>query len=117
MLGRMDLAWDGVNPPKLLEYNGDTPSVLVESAAAQMTWMTDMRKKGLLTNLKEDYEGIKRIKIPKDTDQSNFIDKALLAGFKNVVDQRKSTFKPPTESFASQYFDIGIFMLEGDKES
>ena len=31
-LGRFDLAWDGTGPPKLLEYNADTPSVLVESA-------------------------------------------------------------------------------------
>jgi len=33
LMGRFDLAWDGNFPPKLLEYNADTPSVLVESAA------------------------------------------------------------------------------------
>ena len=32
LMGRFDLAWDGNGPPKLLEYNADTPSVLVESA-------------------------------------------------------------------------------------
>ena len=31
-LGRFDFAWDGRGPPKMLEYNADTPSVLVESA-------------------------------------------------------------------------------------
>lgn len=44
MLGRMDLAWNGKDAPKLLEYNGDTPSVLVESGAAQLNWMRDMRE-------------------------------------------------------------------------
>ena len=46
MLGRMDLSWDGNGPPKLLEYNGDTPSVLVESSAPQFNWMKDMRAGG-----------------------------------------------------------------------
>jgi glutathionylspermidine synthase len=31
-MGRFDLAWDGKGHPKMLEYNADTPSVLVESA-------------------------------------------------------------------------------------
>ena len=30
--GRFDFAWDGINPPKLLEYNADTPSLLIESS-------------------------------------------------------------------------------------
>src|ERR1019366_4773216 len=30
--GRFDLAFDGVNPPKLLEYNADTPTSLLEAA-------------------------------------------------------------------------------------
>lgn len=30
-IGRFDLSWDGINPPKMLEYNADTPSMLVES--------------------------------------------------------------------------------------
>jgi glutathionylspermidine synthase len=41
LLGRFDLAWDGNGPPKLLEYNGDTPSVLVESALSQKNWQKD----------------------------------------------------------------------------
>jgi glutathionylspermidine synthase len=39
--GRMDLAYDGVNPPKLLEYNADTPTTLIESAVVQWYWMED----------------------------------------------------------------------------
>ena len=37
-LGRFDFAWDGKNPPKMLEYNGDTPSLLLESTDAQDLW-------------------------------------------------------------------------------
>ena len=37
-MGRFDFAWDGVNPPKLLEYNGDTPSVLLEAAKPSLNW-------------------------------------------------------------------------------
>ena len=39
--GRFDLAYDGVNPPKLLEYNADTPTALVEAAVAQWYWLQD----------------------------------------------------------------------------
>jgi glutathionylspermidine synthase len=39
---RFDLAYDGVTPPKLLEYNADTPTTLVESAVAQWFWLQDI---------------------------------------------------------------------------
>lgn len=39
--GRIDLAYDGVNPPKMLEYNADTPTSLLEGAVVQWTWLTD----------------------------------------------------------------------------
>jgi glutathionylspermidine synthase len=39
--GRMDLAYDGVNPPKLLEYNADTPTALFESAVLQWEWLDE----------------------------------------------------------------------------
>lgn len=32
---------DGINPPKLLEYNADTPTSLLESAVAQWYWLED----------------------------------------------------------------------------
>ena len=41
LMGRFDLAWDGKGPPKLLEYNADTPSVLVESGTSQLRWQMD----------------------------------------------------------------------------
>src|SRR5512137_1302506 len=40
--GRMDLAWDGVGAPRLLEYNADTPTGLVEAAVVQWHWLQDV---------------------------------------------------------------------------
>lgn len=39
--GRFDLAWDGSGPPKMLEYNADTPTALFESAVVQWHWLED----------------------------------------------------------------------------
>ena len=39
--GRMDFSWDGVGDPKLLEYNADTPTALLEAAVAQWYWLQD----------------------------------------------------------------------------
>jgi glutathionylspermidine synthase len=40
--GRMDLAWDGVGTPRLLEYNADTPTGLVEAAVVQWHWLKEV---------------------------------------------------------------------------
>ena len=42
LYGRFDLAYDGKNPPKLLEYNADTPTSLLESSVIQWFWMKDL---------------------------------------------------------------------------
>jgi glutathionylspermidine synthase len=38
---RFDLAYDGRSPPKLLEYNADTPTALLEAAVVQWFWLKD----------------------------------------------------------------------------
>ena len=43
LYGRFDLAFDGSAPPKLLEYNADTPTALVEASVAQWFWLQDTR--------------------------------------------------------------------------
>jgi glutathionylspermidine synthase len=43
LYGRFDLAFDGVGEPKLLEYNADTPTALVEAAVTQWFWLQDTR--------------------------------------------------------------------------
>ena len=40
--GRFDLAYDGRSPPKLLEYNADTPTSLLEAAVIQWHWFQDV---------------------------------------------------------------------------
>ena len=40
--GRFDLAYDGLGPPKLLEYNADTPTSLVEASVAQWFWLQEV---------------------------------------------------------------------------
>ncbi len=44
--GRMDLAWDGAGTPRLLEYNADTPTGLVEAAVVQWRWLQDVDPSG-----------------------------------------------------------------------
>ena len=44
--GRFDLAYDGVSPPKLLEFNADTPTGLVEASFAQWQWLKDTDDRG-----------------------------------------------------------------------
>ncbi|MFD8262107.1 glutathionylspermidine synthase family protein [Streptomyces griseoluteus] len=39
--GRFDLHYDGSGPAKMLEYNADTPTSLVEAASAQWFWMEE----------------------------------------------------------------------------
>lgn len=45
LYGRFDISWAGAQsgqPPKLLEYNADTPTSLVEAAVIQWSWLEDM---------------------------------------------------------------------------
>ena len=44
LLGRFDLAYDGLGEPKLLEYNADTPMSLLESAVVQWYWLEETRR-------------------------------------------------------------------------
>lgn len=40
--GRFDVRYDGRSPAKLLEYNADTPTSLLEAAIVQWYWKTDV---------------------------------------------------------------------------
>lgn len=67
--GRMDLAYDGTGPAKLLEYNADTPTSLYESAAFQWQWLEDQIAAGHL---------------PQGSDQFNGIHEALVERFRDL---------------------------------
>jgi glutathionylspermidine synthase len=40
--GRFDLSWDGHGEPKMLEYNADTPTALLEAGVVQWYWLQDV---------------------------------------------------------------------------
>ena len=70
--GRLDLAYDGKGPAKLLEYNADTPTSLYESAAFQWQWLEDQLAAGVL---------------PRGADQFNGIHEALVERFRALFDR------------------------------
>ena len=75
--GRFDIAWGGAQsgqPPKLLEYNADTPTSLIETSVIQWEWMEAL---GL------DLPGTSVMKKP---DQFNSIHDRLIAKWKDVAD-------------------------------
>ena len=63
--GRFDFAWTGVGTPKLLEYNADTPTSLLEAAVIQWQWLED---------------------VAPENDQLNSIHEALVDRWKLVPD-------------------------------
>lgn len=69
LYGRMDLAYGGDGPAKLLEYNADTPTSLYESASFQWLWFEQQQAAGVLG---------------PDTDQFNGIHEALVARFAEI---------------------------------
>ena len=42
LYGRFDLRYDGTGTPKLLEYNADTPTGLLEASVVQWFWLEDL---------------------------------------------------------------------------
>jgi len=67
LAGRFDLAYDGVNPPKLLEYNADTPTALLEASVVQWRWL----QQAILP------------KVP-DADQFNSLHEKLIANWRAI---------------------------------
>lgn len=41
LYGRFDFAWDGKGSPKVLEYNADTPTSLLEASVIQWQWLEE----------------------------------------------------------------------------
>ncbi|UDG79942.1 glutathionylspermidine synthase family protein [Candidatus Steffania adelgidicola] len=66
LYSRLDLVYDGLHPPKLLENNADTPTSLYEAAFFQWVWLEDNIKAGQL---------------PVNVDQYNSIQDQLIARF------------------------------------
>lgn len=75
--GRFDISWAGASsgqPPKLLEYNADTPTSLIEAAVIQWSWLEDRT---------HDLAALAGFSKP---DQFNSIHDRLIAKWKDVAD-------------------------------
>jgi glutathionylspermidine synthase len=66
LYGRLDLAYDGHGPAKLLEYNADTPTALFESSVVQWDWLEQAMARGAIL---------------KGADQFNSLHERLIAAF------------------------------------
>jgi glutathionylspermidine synthase len=42
LYGRFDLSWNGEGEPKMLEYNADTPTALLEASVVQWYWLQEV---------------------------------------------------------------------------
>ena len=42
LYGRFDLSWDGSGEPRMLEYNADTPTALLEASVVQWYWLQEV---------------------------------------------------------------------------
>lgn len=72
LYSRMDLVYDGVNPPKLLENNADTPTSLYEAAFFQWLWLEEQISAG---------------KLPPQADQYNSMQEKLIERFAELKSQ------------------------------
>ena len=73
--GRLDLAYDGTGPAKMLEYNADTPTSLYETAAFQWDWLVNRKEAGVL---------------PADADQLNLV-------YERMVERLRAIMAPGTD--------------------
>ncbi|AWK14691.1 glutathionylspermidine synthase family protein [Candidatus Fukatsuia symbiotica] len=58
LYSRLDLAYDGKNPAKLLENNADTPTSLYETAFFQWIWLQDQINAGHLPQRADQYNSL-----------------------------------------------------------
>ncbi|MEN9559485.1 MAG: hypothetical protein RLZZ502_696 [Pseudomonadota bacterium] len=75
LYGRFDMIYDGQGPAKLLEYNADTPTGLVESAVAQWHWLEEQIQLG---------------ELPKHADQFNSVHEKLIARWQHIKPRLRS---------------------------
>ncbi|CAE8626587.1 unnamed protein product [Polarella glacialis] len=74
LIGRFDLIYDGSGPPKLLEYNADTPTLLLESSLVQKQWWEDRRG---------DSEAVKGVS--ESCGQFNSLDESLVSAWPSFL--------------------------------
>ncbi len=68
LYGRFDMLYNGTGAPKLLEYNADTPTSLLEAAVIQWYWLKDLDPTAF-----------------PDVDQFNSLHEKLIAKWKDIA--------------------------------
>ncbi|WP_164203627.1 glutathionylspermidine synthase family protein, partial [Stenotrophomonas maltophilia] len=69
LYGRLDFAYGGNGPAKLLEYNADTPTALYETGVFQWLWLEQALASG---------------RLPAGSDQFNSVHERLVARFREL---------------------------------
>ena len=102
LYGRFDLSWAGEQsgqPPKLLEYNADTPTSLLEAAVIQWSWLEDRKR---------DLPGAG---IFHKADQFNSIHDRLIAKWKDIAPYLQQPVYFAALEFADQNKDTAEDLL------
>lgn len=103
-LGRFDWSWDGEGLPKLLEYNADTPSMILESGAVQQQWFADK-----FEDLASDSSEI--------VWQSNGFDELMAEAAERIVRRCRSDFRVPFGYGSAAARQVGLMTVDYDDES
>ena len=95
LYGRFDLSWAGAQsgqPPKLLEYNADTPTSLLEASVIQWHWLKDMPP-SLVSSKPDQFNSIHEKLIAKWKDIDSYLSKPIyFAALDNPEDQLTVTY-------------------------
>jgi len=104
LYGRFDLSWAGAQsrqPPKLLEYNADTPTSLLEAAVVQWHWLKDMPP-SLVSSKPDQFNSIHEKLIAKWRDIDPYLSKPIyFAALDNPEDQLTVTYLRDTAQQAN----------------
>jgi glutathionylspermidine synthase len=95
LYGRFDMAWGGAqsgSAPKLLEYNADTPTSLLEAAVIQWNWLKDMPH-SMVSSKPDQFNSIHEKLIAKWKDIDPYLSKPVyFAALDNPEDQLTVTY-------------------------
>ena len=118
LYGRFDLAWAGAqsgNAPKLLEYNADTPTSLLEAAVIQWNWLEEVSPTlaaASHSGKPDQFNSIHEKLIAKWKDIDPFLSKPIyFAALDNPEDQLTVTYLRDTAQQAG-LDTIQMFMQE-----
>jgi glutathionylspermidine synthase len=93
LYGRFDFSWCGDasgEAPKLLEYNADTPTSLLEAAVVQWNWLTDMPE-SLVSANKDQFNSIHEKLIAKWKDIDSYLSKPVYFAALDVPEDQLTT--------------------------